>query len=58
MHDQSQGFAGGGAAGGDASIDDDRDVDRGVHSINSTAMMAPITRTAAAGFPNFAIARP
>ena len=57
MHDRTQGFAGGGgAAGADASIDDDRDVDLGVQSINSTAMMAPMTRIAAAGFPNFAMA--
>ena len=56
MHDRFQGFEGGGAAGADASIDDDRDVDLGVQSINRTAMMAPMTKIAAAGFPNFAMA--
>jgi hypothetical protein len=56
MHDRFQGFEGGGVAGADASIDDDREVDLGVQSINRTAMMAPMTRIAAAGFPNFAMA--
>jgi hypothetical protein len=58
MHERSQGFGGGGGvAGADASIDDDRDVDLGVQSINRTAMMAPITTIAAAGLASLAMAR-
>jgi len=47
----------GGGAGvlGAGSIDYERDVDRGVHSINRTARIAPMTSTAAAGFPSLAM---
>jgi hypothetical protein len=38
-----------------ASSDDDRDVDLGVHSINRTAMIAPMMTIAAAGLPNLAM---
>ena len=36
-------------------MDDDFDVDRGVQSMKSTAMIAPMMMTAATGFPSFAM---
>jgi len=38
-----------------ALSDDDRDVDRGVHNVSRTAMIAAMIAIAAAGLPSFAM---